>query len=231
MADYVAVPNFNLLEVPESVSDQQAVFVEPLAAALRIAEQIQLRPTERAAVIGPGRLGMLVAQVLMMRGAEVTVLGRSESSLALAEKLGFATGLTKQAQSSSYHLVADCTGAADGLEHAIRITRPCGTLVLKSTYAGQASINLTKVVVDEIKIVGSRCGPFAPALRLLERDQIDVASLVDGAFELEQAVQAFDRAAQPVSEKSCYALMANRVQLSRVLMATQPAHVHGIRAL
>ncbi len=197
MADYVAVPNFNLLEVPESVSDQQAVFVEPLAAALRIAEQIQLRPTERAAVIGPGRLGMLVAQVLMMRGAEVTVLGRSESSLALAEKLGLATGLTKQAQSSSYHLVADCTGAADGLEHAIRITRPCGTLVLKSTYAGQASINLTKVVVDEIKIVGSRCGPFAPALRLLERDQIDVASLVDGAFELEQAVQAFDRAAQP----------------------------------
>lgn len=208
MADYVAVPNQNLFEVPQSVSDREAVFVEPLAAAVRIAEQIQLRPTHRVAVIGPGRLGMLVAQVLQIRGAEVTVFGRSQGSLDLANRLGMATELIEHAPSSSFHLVADCTGSPEALQHAIRITRPCGTLILKSTYAGQASINLTKVVVDEIRVVGSRCGPFAPALRLLERRQIEVQSLIDQIFTLDQALTAFEKAAQPGVRKILLAVNA-----------------------
>ncbi|MFO0941169.1 MAG: alcohol dehydrogenase catalytic domain-containing protein [Pirellulales bacterium] len=204
MADYVVVPTQNLFEIPPTVSDREAVFVEPLAAAIRIAEQIQLRPTHRVAVLGPGRLGLLVAQVLMLRGAEVTVFGRSQSSLELPQQLGLSTALTEDAEDSSFHLVAECTGSPQGLVEAIRMARPCGTLVLKSTYAGQASINFTKVVVDEIKIVGSRCGPFAPAIRLLERRQVEVNSLIDGIYGIEQARQAFDRAAQSgASERFC----------------------------
>lgn len=196
MAEYVAVPTYNLLAVPDEVSDEQAVFTEPLAAALRIAEQIQLRPSQSVAVVGPGRLGLLVGQVLSMRGAEVRMLGRSAGSLELAQRIGLATGLVSEAANSLFAITVDCTGSAEGLEQAIRITKPQGTLVLKSTYEGLASINLTKVVVDEIRIVGSRCGPFAPALRLLSRRQVDVQSLIDGRYSIDQAIEAFHHAAQ-----------------------------------
>lgn len=196
MAEYVAVPTYNLLAVPDEVSDEQAVFTEPLAAALRIAEQIQLRPSQSIAVIGPGRLGLLVGQVLSMRGAEVTMLGRSAGSLELAQRIGLATGLVSDVVNSFFAITVDCTGSAEGLAQAIRITKPQGTLVLKSTYEGLASINLTKVVVDEIRIVGSRCGPFAPALRLLSRRQVDVQSLIDGHYSIDQAIEAFHHAAQ-----------------------------------
>lgn len=197
MADYVAIPTQNLLEVPENVSDEKAVFTEPLAAALRISEQIVLSPLHNVAVVGPGRLGMLVGQTLAVRGTQVTMIGRNQQSLELAGKLGFCTVQADQTQSSSFDVVVDCSGTPLGLEQAIRLTKPRGFLVLKSTYAGSASINLTKVVVDEINIVGSRCGPMAAALRMLARQQVDVSCLIDAQFSADQALEAFERAAQP----------------------------------
>lgn len=201
MADYVAVPVANLYEVPASVDDQRAVFAEPLAAALRIAEQMVLRPSQAVAVIGPGRLGMLVSQVLAARGTQVKLLGRNPASLQLAQRMHFETNLVEDVPDSSFACVVDCSGAATGFQQAVRITRPRGTLVLKSTYQGAAPLELTKLVVDEIQVLGSRCGPFAPALRMLARDEVEVAALVDGRYSIENAAQAFAHAAQPSVRK------------------------------
>jgi threonine dehydrogenase-like Zn-dependent dehydrogenase len=197
MADYVTVPTCNLLQVPDEVTDEQAVFTEPLAAALRIVQQIGLDPNQPVAVIGPGRLGMLVGQVVALGGAEVTMLGRSCQSLQLANSLGLKTAFVDATRSSQFPLVVDCTGSAQGLEQALRLARPRGTVVLKSTYDGLAAISLTKAVVDEIQIVGSRCGPFAPALRLLQTARVNVVAIIDACYPIEQALAAFAHAGSP----------------------------------
>ncbi len=196
-ADYVTLPGVNLLPVPDSVADDEAVFTEPLAAALRIREQIAIRPSARVAVVGPGRLGLLVAQVLALAGTDVTVLGRRAESLALPRQLGLATGLVEEAADDSFDLVVEATGNDAGLAHSLRLVRPLGTLVLKSTFAGQAHVNLTKLVVGEITVVGSRCGPFAPALRLLERGAVAVRPLIEAEYPLTDALAAFDHASRP----------------------------------
>jgi threonine dehydrogenase-like Zn-dependent dehydrogenase len=196
MADYVAVPTRNLLAVPDEVSDEQAVFTEPLAAALRIAEQIRLPPNQAVAVIGPGRLGMLVGQVVGLGGAPVTMLGRNPQSLRLAHSLGLDVALVDSVPQNQFHIVVDCTGSPQGLQQALRLTRPRGTIVLKSTYQELAPISLTKAVVDEIQIIGSRCGPFAPALRLLQTEQVQVRPLIDAYYPIEQALAAFAHAAR-----------------------------------
>ncbi len=196
MADYVCVPADNLYRVPDGVPDESAVFTEPLAAALRIADQLIIRPGSRACVIGPGRLGMLIGKVLSLGGCEVTMLGRTESSLTLARQWGLDSGLVESGTASSFDLVAEATGNSLGLEQAIRLTKPLGTLVMKSTYADAPAVDLTKIVVDEIKVVGSRCGPFRPALRLLDRGAIDVQSLIDGRYSAKDATAAFEHAAR-----------------------------------
>ena len=196
-ADYVTLPVVNLLAVPDGVADDEAVFTEPLAAALRIREQIAVRPSARAAVVGPGRLGLLVAQVLALAGTDVTVLGRRAESLALPRQLGLTTGLVAEAADDSFDLVVEATGNDAGLAHSLRLVRPRGTLVLKSTFAGQAHVNLTKLVVGEITVVGSRCGPFAPALRLLERGAVEVRPLIEAEYPLTDALAAFEHAARP----------------------------------
>lgn len=196
-ADYTTLPTANLLPVPDSVSDEMAVFTEPLSAALRIREQIAIKPTDRIAVVGPGRLGILIAQVLNLAGGQVTMLGRRESSLELPQQLGLATGLVEQASDDSYDVIVEATGNEAGLAHALRLVRPLGTLVMKSTYAGGAKVDLTKLVVGEITVVGSRCGPFAPALRLLERQAVDVLSLVDGEYALSDGLAAMEFASRP----------------------------------
>ena len=201
MADYVCVPMANLYEVPSELADEQAVFAEPLAAALRIRQQIIAGPDAKACVLGPGRLGMLVAKVLSLGGTEVVIAGRSDGSLQLARQWSLATARSDQLPDSSFDIVVDATGHPTGLEQAIRLTQPLGTLVLKSTFAETPRINLTKIVVDEITVVGSRCGPFAPALRMLAAAQVDVASLVDGKYPIEQAMQAFEHAARPGTRK------------------------------
>jgi threonine dehydrogenase-like Zn-dependent dehydrogenase len=206
-AEAVTLPVANLLAVPDSVADEEAVFTEPLAAALRIREQIRVRPTDRVAVVGPGRLGLLVAQVLALAGGDVIVLGRRAATLDLPRQIGLATGLVDEQRGDTYDLVVEATGNDAGFAHSLRLVQPQGTLVLKSTFHGHAHIDLTKLVVGEITVVGSRCGPFAPALRLLEANAlaggglcagsgVQVRPLIEGEYPLRRGLDAFEHAAR-----------------------------------
>ena len=195
-ADYLTLPQSNLFAVPDEVSDETAVFTEPLAAALRIREQIRLKPGSRTAVIGPGRLGLLVGQVLALDGTDIVMIGRSRRSLELPAKLSLATGLADDFAENRFDMVVETTGNEAGFALALKLVRSLGTLVLKSTFAGQTNLDLTKIVVAEINVIGSRCGPFAPALNLLQRNAIDVSSHIDGEYKLSHAIQAFTHASQ-----------------------------------
>ena len=196
-AEYVTVPLSNLHRVPDDVTDADAVFTEPLAASVRILQQVTVEPGTRTAVVGPGRMGMLIAQVLRQGGASVTVLGRSETSLALARELGLTTALVEASDDDSFDLVVEATGNDAGLAHSLRLVRPLGTLVMKSTFHGKANVDLTKLVVGEITVVGSRCGPFDEALRLLEQQAIRVDVLVDAEYPLREALKALAHADKP----------------------------------
>ncbi|MFQ5400017.1 MAG: alcohol dehydrogenase catalytic domain-containing protein [Anaerolineae bacterium] len=196
-AEALTMPVTNLHQVPDEVPDEAAVFTEPLAAALRIREQVNITPSAKTAVIGPGRLGMLVGQVLALAGTEVRMLGRRPQTLELPARLGLATGLVADLDDDAFDLVVETTGNEAGFAQAIRLVRPRGTLVLKSTFHSRATLDLTKLVVAEIKVVGSRCGPFAPALRLLAANAVDVASLIDARYALHDGLVAFQHAAQP----------------------------------
>ncbi|MEM9586082.1 MAG: zinc-binding dehydrogenase [Planctomycetota bacterium] len=196
MADRVCLPIQNLYRVPDSVTDHHAVFTEPLAAALRIADQVAVGPSDRIAVVGPGRLGMLIGRVLSLAGASVVMVGRSDRSLELARRWRLPSLLTKEAKPDSFDLVVEATGNEEGLKLALDIVRPLGRLVMKSTYAKNPKVDLTKIVVGEITVVGSRCGPFAPALRLLQTGQVDVTALIDAEYPIEKALEAFEHAAK-----------------------------------
>ena len=196
-AAYLVLPTANLHLVPDSLADETAVFTEPLAAAIRIREQVNVSSAAKIAVIGPGRLGLLVAQVLVLTGAEVTVIGRRPQSLEVPAQLGLLTGLAADFADNSFDFVVEATGNEAGFATSMRLIRPLGTLILKSTFQGTTKLDLTKLVVSEIKVVGSRCGPFVPALRLLERAQINVQALIDGEYPLSEGLAAFSHAAQP----------------------------------
>ena len=197
-ADYLVLPLANLFSVPDHVPDESAVFTEPLAAACEILEQIKIAPTDRVVVLGDGKLGLLVAAVLRLTGAELTLVGRNRNKLAIAEGWGVPVRLadvTLPAQAAD--LVVECTGSPQGFESARRLLRPRGTLVLKSTYHGALSVDMSGLVVDEITLLGSRCGPFAPALRLLAAGLVDPRGLISETFALNQAAAAFAHAAAP----------------------------------
>lgn len=197
-AEYVAVPLVNLHPVPDAVSDDEAVFVEPLAAACQILEQVHVRPTDRVAVLGDGKLGLLCAQVLHASSAcDLVVLGKHPAKLDVARARGIPAQLASEAPVRAFDIVVECTGSPSGFEHARQLLRPRGTLVLKSTYHGLPQVNLTMVVVDEITIVGSRCGPFAAALRLLAQRRVDVRPLIHARYPLAQGEQAIEHAQRP----------------------------------
>jgi threonine dehydrogenase-like Zn-dependent dehydrogenase len=200
-AEWLTLPIVNLVPVPDALPDEAAVFAEPLAAAFRIREQIAIRPTARTAVVGPGRLGLLIGQVLALGGTEVTMLGRRPESLDLPRALGLMAGLAAEQPDCSFDLVVEATGNEAGLAHSLRLVRPLGTLMLKSTFAGRANVDLTKLVVGEVTVVGSRCGPFAPAVRLLADGKIQVSPLVEAEYPLEDAPAAFEHAARPGARK------------------------------
>lgn len=189
-AELLALPLANLYPVPDALPDEAAVFAEPLAAALEIVEQTHVRPTDRVAVVGDGRLGLLVAQVLRLTGCELYVAGRHPERWELLRRQCMFVS-DNSLPSRSFDLAVDCTGAPAGLETARRLLRPRGRLVLKSTFHGAVELDLAPLVVDEISIVGSRCGPFGAAVRLLERGLVETAPLIAGAVALEEAPHAF----------------------------------------
>lgn len=196
-AERVAVPLANLHAVPDPVSDEHAVFAEPLAAAFEILEQVRVEPGVRALVLGDGKLGLLVAQVLRRAGARVLAVGHHEAKLAALARRGIETRLERDWTPEPTPLVVEATGSARGFAAALAATRPRGTLVLKSTVAEHAPLDLAPLVIHEIQLVGSRCGPFAPALAALAAGDVDVAPLVSERLPLARGVEALERAARP----------------------------------
>ena len=198
-AEYLSLPSTNLHSVPDSIDDLTAVFIEPAAAACRVVEQVRIESGMRAAVVGAGRLGLLVAQVLREHGGQVTVIVRREGSGSIASAFGFETAVAESARASlarRFDVVVDATGEPAGFALACTLVRPRGTLVVKSTVHGETPVPLSSLVVDEISVIGSRCGPFARAIELLGDGRIDVKPLVAGVYPLEQFAEAFDRAKQ-----------------------------------
>src|SRR5437588_10734821 len=202
-AEYLTLPIENLHVVPESVSDEEAVFVEPLAANFEILEQVHLKPTESIVILGDGKMGQLAAQVLSLSGCEVMMVGKHEEKLALAAKHGVSTYVLADATSFALEnrrrvdLVVECSGSAQGLELALRLVRPRGTLILKSTVSEKSLLHLAPIVIDEIRMQGSRCGPFAPAIRALSQRTVDVHPLISAHYNLDDGLAAFEYAARP----------------------------------
>ena len=197
-ADLLRLPISNLYPVPDIVSDEQAVFVEPLAAACEILEQVTIRPTDRVVVLGDGKLGLLVSAVLRLTGADLRLVGRHPDKLAIAAAWGVAAQEgTGDLPAGWADVVVECTGSPTGFALARKLLRPRGTLVLKSTYHGDLPVDMSALVVDEITLVGSRCGPFAPALRLLESGLVDPTPLISARYALSDGEAAFVRAVEP----------------------------------
>ena len=196
-AEYTTLPIANLHRVPDSVPDEMAVFTEPLAAALEIQEQINIKPTDRVLLIGAGRLGQLIAQTLALTGCDLRVVARHPHQQKILVERGIKLISEEDVQPWRWDIVVEAMGAPSGFSLARQAIRPRGTLVLKSTYKGEISVNFSSIVVDEINIIGSRCGPFDPALRLMEMGEVDPSVLIAAEFKLVEALQAFERAAQP----------------------------------
>jgi len=196
-AEYTTLPLANLHRVPASVPDEMAVFTEPLAAALEIQEQINIKPNDRVLLIGAGRLGQLIAQTLALTGCDLRVVARHTRQQELLKARGIRIISEEEIKPWRWDIVVEATGSASGFSLARQAIRPRGALVLKSTYKGEMNVNFSSVVVDEVNIIGSRCGPFEPALRLMESNQVDPTVLIDAEFSLGDALKAFERAAEP----------------------------------
>jgi len=209
-AEFVAVPVANLHRVPDTVPDDAAVFTEPLAAAFEILEQVHVRPATDTVVIGDGKLGLLVAQVLHQAGAQVLAVGKHEQKLEILRRRAIATVTLHEWSAAAADLVIEASGSPAGFAAAVKATRPRGTLILKSTCASEAQLNLAPLVINEITVVGSRCGSFPPALRALEAGSIDVRSLISARLPLSEGVEALRRAASPGVLKVLLEISAER---------------------
>jgi threonine dehydrogenase-like Zn-dependent dehydrogenase len=198
-AEFLKLPLVNLLPVPPEISDERAVFTEPLAAACGILERVSIDHKTRLAVIGDGKLGLLCAQVIGTTGSHVTLIGKHDSKLAIARRRGVETKLVGDVNKLARHfdVVVEASGSPSGFELALNLVRPRGVLVLKSTFHGATEMNAARIVVDEISVVGSRCGRFAPALELLKSNAVDVESLISDEFPLANGVRAMARAGEP----------------------------------
>ncbi len=197
-AEFLTLPTRNLLEVPAEISDAQAVFVEPLAAAYGITEQIEIFPETRLVVIGDGKLGNLCAQSMALKSENVVLIGKHAEKLNLVKSTNIELILLENAFKSNgkFDVAVEASGSQSGFNLAINLLKPRGQLILKSTFQGITNLEMWRVVVNEIKIIGSRCGQFAPALELLKTKQIDVESLISEELSLLEGVKAVERAAQ-----------------------------------
>jgi threonine dehydrogenase-like Zn-dependent dehydrogenase len=197
MADYFTLPAHLLYPLPDDIPDEYAVFAEPLAAALEITDRLHVRPTHRVIVLGDGKLGLLISQVLQLTGCDLLVVGRHADKLAILEKRGVRTQLAHDDVEAGADIVIEATGSSEGIADARKLVRPRGTLVLKSTFHGNVNLNLSMIVVDEITITGSRCGPFASSLRLIQQRLVDLESLIHQTYSLSEGLAALERAAAP----------------------------------
>jgi threonine dehydrogenase-like Zn-dependent dehydrogenase len=200
-AEFVSVPVPNLHVVSESVSDEEAVFTEPLAAAFEILEQVQLNPSDEVLVLGDGKLSFLCAQVLRLASANVALVGKHPDKLKLIKRFGVRTMLLRDWKPKQFDVVVEATGSPSGLQLAMSAVRPRGTLVLKTTIAGEHRVSLAPLVINEITVVGSRCGPFAPALDALRARSVSVTPLIEKIYPLSEGIEALAHAGKPGARK------------------------------
>ena len=192
-AEYITLPTNILFEVPKNVSDEQAVFVEPLAAACEIMEQLHIEPMKKVLVLGDGKLGLTTALTLHAFNLDVLLVGKHQNKLDIAKAQGVKTALSESFKVEKiYDVVVEATGTASGFETSMALTKPRGVLVLKSTVASGKELNLAPIVIDEITVLGSRCGQFPPALRLLKNNRIDFKPFISGIYSIDDAIQAFE---------------------------------------
>ncbi len=196
-AEYLTLPFENLHIVPESVSDDEAVFTEPLAAAFEVLEQVRIGPDDRVYVVGDGKLGLLCAQALALTGCQLITIGKHADKLTLLARRGLRTATLAELPAQRADFVVECTGSPAGFELACSLTRPRGTLIMKSTYADSLTVDMSRLVVDEITVIGSRCGPFERALRALAKREVEVASLIHARYPLRDATAALAHAQRP----------------------------------
>jgi len=193
-AEYFTAPLGVLHEVSDTVSDEQAVFVEPLAAALEIVEQLHIKPLDRVLVLGDGKLGATIALSFCAQNLNATIVGLSQSKLKIASSQGVKTALLQDIKTDrAWDVVVEATGTISGFETALALVRPRGMLVLKSTVASGKELNLAPIVINEITVLGSRCGPFEPALRLLDKEKIDFSPMISGVYTADRAIEAFEK--------------------------------------
>lgn len=195
-AEYILLPERNLHRIPANISTDCAVFIEPLAAACEILDQVRIEQGTRVAVLGDGKLGLLISQVLQQHGARVVLYGRHADKLQIAAAAGVETYAGGERPQKQFEFVVDSTGSPAGLREAVSMARPRGTVILKSTIHGEVAVDTAPIIVDEVTLVGSRCGRFEPAIELLRRRRIDVASMLSAEFPLERAPDAFIEAAK-----------------------------------
>lgn len=192
-AEYITLPTNILFEVPENVTDEQAVFVEPLAAACEITEQLHIDPSQKVAVLGDGKLGLTIALTLNAQNLDVTLIGKHENKLEIAKKQGVKVQLLENTKiSNNYDVVVEATGSVSGFETSLNLVKPRGVLVLKSTIATGKELNLAPIVINEITVLGSRCGQFGPALRLLKNNRINFAPFISKIYSIDEAIEAFE---------------------------------------
>jgi threonine dehydrogenase-like Zn-dependent dehydrogenase len=194
-AEYTILPVKNLHQVPANVPDEVAVFTEPLAAALEIQQQIHIHPTDRVLIVGAGRLGQLVARSLVMTGCDLVVLARHQKQRDVLKDVPVQFSTAEELDGINFDVVVEATGSSEGFDIASHVIRPRGTIILKSTYHGKSQVDMSKVVVDEIKLIGSRCGPFQPALSLLASRLVDPTPMIETRYPLSQGVEALNHAA------------------------------------
>lgn len=193
---FFTLPEENLHAVPESVATDHAVFTEPIAAACEILDQVKIPKGQPIAVLGDGKLGLLIAQVLALHGANVHQFGRHKSKLAIARAVGVKTSTSPPKPSTKFDIVVEATGSAEGFATAARMTNPRGTIVLKSTVHDRTPVDMAHIIVQEITLVGSRCGRFAPALNLLKSKKLNIDPMIHARFPLAEAPRAFERASE-----------------------------------
>jgi threonine dehydrogenase-like Zn-dependent dehydrogenase len=195
--EFLTLPERNLRRVPREIPSEEAVFVEPLAAACEILDQVRIPRGTPVAVLGDGKLGLLASQVLQAHGAQVHLYGRHKEKLRIAEQSGVGTEIAKKLPVARYEFVVEATGSSEGLRQAVQMTRPRGTVIMKSTVHGLVAIDSAPVIVNEITLIGSRCGRFEPALRLLKSRKVRVDAMISEVLPLKSAPRAFREAAKP----------------------------------